>query len=384
MSLIGKNLGVIDTLDMLVIDKTTGSTMFSGITTKAGIQQKTTAIDIWGGIGTQHLAKLRNKKEITVSGEIVAFDLNFFAAQNGVALTENTTGTLYFAQSNAVSSLSSTIAGAQMVYAVQTISGSFLNLVTTAPTSASQVQVTYNSGATGVKQVNKVTVTTAPTSSGNITVSFNNGTTTSKTVAVTASQTTTSVASAIASAYSTLTGWTVTSSGSDVIFTASAPAANTSVTITVADTGSTGIGSLTGTQVTAGVATTTSGATLTFFTGFSDSSVLVTFKAPPTSGKDSLLIKINAMAFPKNAEVLLKGIAYDYDTEDVVADIKIDFYKCSISPDFNLSFEMGKAISTPITLDVLKPSTIPMVVNGTLTNVVNTAGDLGDMFVDER
>jgi hypothetical protein len=386
MSLTGKNLGVIDTLDMLVEDGTTGQTMYSGITTKAGIQQKTTAVDIWGGIGQQHLAKLRTKKEITVTGNIVALDMNFLASQNGVPLLNDQTGSIYFNDEQLVTGNTLTINGCSQIFSVQRKTGEFLTLGTQIPTKIDEAQVTYPAGASGTQQVNTLTVTTAPTSAGDVTIEFNNGTTTiTKTVALLATDTVSSTATKIASAFTPTTGYLVTNatSSADVLFTASLPSINTLTTITLTDTGVThAVGS--SVQTIAGIAPTVSNSTLTFSGGFSDGTVLVTYKAPPIAGKDNLVVKINANTFPRNAQVILKGVVYDYDSENIVGDIKVIFYKCSISPDWNLAFEMGKAIDTVVSLDVLLPSTVKELKDGQLIDTINTDKSMCQIEVTER
>ncbi|OXS76975.1 hypothetical protein B1B04_00820 [Lysinibacillus sp. KCTC 33748] len=111
----------------------------------------------------------------------------------------------------------------------------------------------------GTAQVNKLTVTTPANADGNITVTFNDGTPVVKTVAVLNGDTAAQVAAKINTAFAGLTGWTASNptGTADVVFTATAAAADKAVTITTVDTGTTGVGTPAGTQVTAGVAPTT-------------------------------------------------------------------------------------------------------------------------------
>ncbi len=120
-----------------------------------------------------------------------------------------------------------------------------------------------------------------------------------------------------------------------------------------------------------------SGTTLTFHTSFTDTSVLVSYEAPATASKDNRTIVLNSKSFPKNAELILQTVAYDTDTEAIVADVYVHLYKTAIAPDFTWAFEMGKAVSTDVKIDVLVPSLLP---NGTS----NIAGDIGKLVVTER
>lgn len=383
MSLTGIDLGVIDTLDILIKDKTTHQTLYTGITTKAGISDKTTAIDIWGGISQKHLAKLFSKKDITVTGSIIALDMNFLASLNGVPLINDQTGSIYFTESNPITGTSAVITGATEIFSIQRITGEFLSLQTTPPLLPNEVQISYPAGTSGTQQVDTLTVNAAPTTAGSITVTLNNGTAVSKTVALLSTDTITSTATKIATAFVGTTGFTITSSGANVIFTANLPAINTPTTVVLTDIGTTGA---TGTSVatTPGIAPSTTNATATFYTGFADKTALFTYVAPPVTGKDNLKININANTFPKNAEVILRGVCYDYNTEDIVADIKVRFYKVSIDPDFTLAFDMGKAIETPISLSVLTSKTLPQLINNELVEILNTEDALGFFEVTER
>lgn len=89
-------------------------------------------------------------------------------------------------------------------------------------------------GNAGTKQVETYTVSHDVDQSGTISVTFNDGgTPVVKTVDVSIGDTATKVAGDIASAFSSLDGYTVTTSGATVVFTASAPVAQKAVTVTV-------------------------------------------------------------------------------------------------------------------------------------------------------
>lgn len=119
------------------------------------------------------------------------------------------------------------------------------------------------------------------------------------------------------------------------------------------------------------------GTALTFYTGYTPTTCLVTYEAPAAGGKDNYTIILNSKSFPNNFEILLHTVAFDMNTEKIVADINIDLYACALEGDWTLSFDMSKNIQLPFNLSVLVPATLP---NGT----VNTAGDIGKMTVTEK
>lgn len=128
-------------------------------------------------------------------------------------------------------------------------------------TNKIRLTVAKGSDTLGTAEVNTLTVGAAASSAGDITVAFGDGTLTdSRTVAVdnTTDTTATLVATKIVASYtaSPLTGYTVTQSGADVIFTANAAAADKTVVITITDTDTTGVGTATASQTTGGVAPT--------------------------------------------------------------------------------------------------------------------------------
>lgn len=105
----------------------------------------------------------------------------------------------------------------------------------------SQVMLTLPDGSSaGTAEVNTLTVGGAVTVDGNITVTFNDGgTPVVQTIAVATTDTPTTVAGKIATAFASLTGYTVTNPAgapTTVVFTANVAAADKTVSITVADT----------------------------------------------------------------------------------------------------------------------------------------------------
>lgn len=261
MSLAGKNLQVIDTMDLLCIDKTTGSTIFSGYTTKSALDQQVDRIDIFAGIGGGKITSLKTKKNINLDVIMAEFNLDALASINGVALDKTSTATYYMNQSFAVSTSTATVTGATRILAVRNpLTGEFLKIVSGTPASTTEVKV--------------------------------------------------------------------------------------------------------------------SGTTLTFHTSYTPTSCLVSYVGNVT-GKDNYTIVFNAKAFPKNCEILLSTVAFDADSQDIVADIYMNFYKGAIDPNFNLSFEVGKNIETPFKVEILVPNTLP---DGT----VNTNKEIGKFVVTER
>jgi hypothetical protein len=261
MTLQKDKLQIVDTNDVLLIDLTTGVTMFSGFTTSASLDQKVTAIPISGGIGDQLKANLSSKKTITSKISISQFELDFLCSMSGVALDTISTGSYYLAQSVPVATLAATVIAATRILAVQTLDGTFLNIVDVAPTDATEVEV--------------------------------------------------------------------------------------------------------------------SGTTLTFFAGFTDTAILVSYEAPAATGKDNYTVSFNASAFPKNAEMIYHTRAFDTDTENVVADVYTHFYKVAIDPTFSFTFTASKQTPTAVSVNILVPDYLP---DGTQ----NLNNDIGDMVITER
>jgi hypothetical protein len=261
MSLAGKKLQVIDTMDLLCIDKTTGATLFSGYTTKSALEQQVDKIDIYAGIGGGKITTLRTRKNITLDVSMAEFNLDALASINGVALDKTSTGTYFINQSFDVTSYTATVTGATRILAVRNpLTGEFLKIVSGTPASVTEVKV--------------------------------------------------------------------------------------------------------------------AGTTLTFFNDYTPTTCLVSYVGTVT-GKDNYTIVFNAKAFPKNCEVVLSTVAFDTDTQDIAADIYMNFYKGAIDPNFSLSFEVGKNIETPFKVEILVPNQLP---DGT----VNTNKEIGKFVVTER
>ncbi len=137
--------------------------------------------------------------------------------------------------------------------------GESAKVTATANVTGTLVHTTPGAVATpGTAEVNKLTIATPAANAGNIEVTFNDGgAPVAKTVAVAAGDTAAQVAAKINTAFATgLTGWTATNTAgsADVVFTATAPAADKTVNITTVDTDTTGVGAPVGTEVTPGVA----------------------------------------------------------------------------------------------------------------------------------
>lgn len=125
--------------------------------------------------------------------------------------------------------------------------------------SPATITTAGQASTTGTSEVNQVTIANPATVAGDITVSLTEGTNpvVNEDVTVGLNATPAQVASAIV-AQASFTGYTLTvdpTNPARVLFT-SAPAADKTVTINVADPNTTGVGTATGGQVTAGVAPT--------------------------------------------------------------------------------------------------------------------------------
>lgn len=141
MSLTGKKLQAIDTMDLLAKNLGTGGTMFSGYTSKAALAQKITGLDLYAGIGGAKISRLNTRKEIDIDATIVEFDMDFIAALNGVTLDTISTGTYYLNMSFPITTLAATITGATRVIAVRdSITGDFLKIVSGAPAAINEVR----------------------------------------------------------------------------------------------------------------------------------------------------------------------------------------------------------------------------------------------------
>jgi hypothetical protein len=262
MALTGKKLQVIDTMDLLTIDKTTGATFFSGYTTKSALDQQVDKIDINAGIGGGKICSLKTRKTITLDVTMAEFNLDLLASINGVALDKTSKGTYFLNQSVAITSNAATVTGATRIMAVRdSLTGGFLKMVSGTPASESEVKVA-------------------------------------------------------------------------------------------------------GTQ-------------LTFYTGYSASTALISYEGTAETGKDNFTITFDAKSFPKSAEFLLSTVAFDTDTQEIVADMYMNFYNGAIDATYNLSFEVGKNIETPIKVEILVPEKLP---DGT----VNTNKEVGKFVVTER
>lgn len=120
-----------------------------------------------------------------------------------------------------------------------------------------------------------------------------------------------------------------------------------------------------------------SGTDLTFYTSFTDTSVLVSYKGTADVGKDNLTISLNARSFPKNARAFLTTDVYATDTEDIVAEQTTELYRVAIDPTFTIDYTASKQSQTTMNLDILVPDFLP---DGT----INTAGDIGQIVTTEK
>lgn len=66
-------------------------------------------------------------------------------------------------------------------------------------------------------------------------------------------------------------------------------------------------------------------------------------------------IEFDAEKFSKNVKLEMRTIAYDLNTSEVYSDIYFIFPNCSVSDDYNISFEAGTVLAPEISFDVLQP-----------------------------
>lgn len=115
--------------------------------------------------------------------------------------------------------------------------------------------------------------------------------------------------------------------------------------------------------------------TLTFHDSFTDTKVLVSYIG--TTTKECAIVKFNAKTFSKTGRIIMKSVAYDQETEEIYADVAIEFYKGNIDDNFNLEFSLGNAIETAFDVEITTADLLP---DGTK----NIAQDLGMLVVTER
>lgn len=96
---------------------------------------------------------------------------------------------------------------------------------------------------------------------------------------------------------------------------------------------------------------------LTFKTDTTETSCLVSYIG--TATKDNLTVVIDGKSIPRSCELILNTVAYDQDTEVIVGNVYIDLYKAKLSPDYDLSFELGKPIEIPTEFDIVLPDKLP-------------------------
>ncbi|MBP1996967.1 S-layer homology domain-containing protein [Paenibacillus eucommiae] len=160
----------------------------------------------------------------------------------------------------------------------------------------------------GIAQVATLAIANGATEAGTIYVKFTDGTTpVSKNVSIAGTETASDVATKIATAFgSSIIGWNVTANGTNVQFTAQTPAANNASVAATVEEVATGIGTPSGTIITAGTATTAGVeqvAALTITTGATAAGTIqVTF----TDGTTSVTVNITLTGTETTASVATK------------------------------------------------------------------------------
>ena len=98
MSLAGKTLQTVDTMNVKLISKKTGAVTARGNTTKANFSNKVDKIEIFSGIGMQKQCTLKTKKTTDITFTITELDLEVMALQNGITLDKVSAGTYFLGQ----------------------------------------------------------------------------------------------------------------------------------------------------------------------------------------------------------------------------------------------------------------------------------------------
>jgi hypothetical protein len=141
MSLLNKTLLFPNVLDMFIINELTGETMFTGNMTKDALSTKGEKLEIFAGMDNEKIVSLNVKKEMTFTGEIADFNLNYFAYLNGVSPDVTTKKIISVRETVAVTTASATVTGALNIYSVETIDGVGFKVVTTTPTADNEVKI---------------------------------------------------------------------------------------------------------------------------------------------------------------------------------------------------------------------------------------------------
>ncbi|NEW09080.1 S-layer homology domain-containing protein [Paenibacillus sp. SYP-B3998] len=246
----------------------------------------------------------------------------------------------------------------------------------------------------GVSQVATLTITTGATATGTLRVTFTDGTTpVAVNVTLTGTEAAASVATRIAAAFgTTITGWNVTVSGKNVLFTASAPAANnTNVTATV-EGAATGVGTPSSTITTPGAAMPTGiaqVATLAISNGATAAgSIYVKF----TDGTTPVSVNVSIAGTEAAADVATK-IATAFGTSIIgwnvtASGTNVQFTaqtpaanNASVAISVFEASGVGAPISTITTLGNLGTNTA-QVVTLTLPGSESSGGPIGVKFTD--
>lgn len=149
----GSQFQVVDTMELECrVNDGTGKkrTIATIETSKTGLDQKTTKIEVRSGIGEVKRFELDTKKDLELDANIKAFDLEFFALKNGVSIDKTSKATYYMGQPVAVTTKAATIAKAKRLFSVKTEKGVYIEMVDADPASVNEVKVTItpNTGAT--------------------------------------------------------------------------------------------------------------------------------------------------------------------------------------------------------------------------------------------
>ena len=177
MSLVGKKLYVIDTMEVLVRDVATGVPILRGNTTKANVSNKNDKIEVVAGIGQERECILYTKKTTDIEFVVTGIDLEFMARQNGIALDIASKGAYFVDRNVLVTTAAAVIEGATRIIAVKDTDGKFFKIVTTDPL-AGEVKVagTGLTFVTGYAGTSCYVTYEGVTAKDNLTINFNSKT----------------------------------------------------------------------------------------------------------------------------------------------------------------------------------------------------------------
>lgn len=146
----------------------------TGETLKSEITQKVDKVEVRNGIGMQKRATFKTKKENGLKTTVNQFNLDIFAAKNGVKLDKTSKKTIFWFVPTEITTNTATIADASRILAVKTLAGKRFDIITTGTPTVDQVLVegTKLTFATEFKDSQVLACYEGTTTKDNLTIVF--------------------------------------------------------------------------------------------------------------------------------------------------------------------------------------------------------------------